>query len=111
MALTTFWSMALSSSVSSPAVTVDAVWILSFTISREFIPDRTQVTASWFHSQRKAHWAGVRPAGWAAKMSRAVWGRWVTSLPPRRGSMMMTGRPFSWAWSRPRRPAWECSSR
>ena len=38
-------------------------------------------------------------------------GRRFTSFPPRRGSMMITGIPLLWAYSTPRRPAWECSSR
>ena len=38
-------------------------------------------------------------------------GRLLTRRPPRSGSMIMTGIPFSAAYVSPDLPAWECSSR
>lgn len=40
----TFEIISKSSSVNSPACTLDAIRIFSFTISNEFMPDKTHVT-------------------------------------------------------------------
>lgn len=58
---------------------------------------------TFYDTQFKAAEEGAAP-------SKTSSGRWLTSLPPRRGSIIITGRPFAWANSSPLRPAWECSS-
>ena len=62
-----------------------------------------QTAALWASSYLALH-KGI-PAQQAA-----FFGSMFTSRPPRRGSMMITGIPFSFAASRPVLPAWECSS-
>ena len=54
--------------------------------------------------------AAVRPFGSPAMSCFAPAGSRSTSLPPRRGSMMITGMPLAAAASRPARPAWLTSS-
>ena len=66
-----------------------------------FIPERTTVTSGWFHTQRKAHSAGVLLVGASSQISFTAGGTVLVRFPPRRGSMMMTPRPFEAAYSRP----------
>ena len=74
------------------------------------MPERTQVTSGWFHSQRRAHSAGLRRGVWRSIRALAFSGSSSTSRPPRSGSMMITGMPFSAAARSPFRPACAFSS-
>ena len=103
-------SSAKSSRVICPGRVLSAMRQFSSTISRLFMPDSTQVTSGWSHSQRSAHSAGVQGRGLAANSRRASSGSRFTSLPPRSGSMMITGSPRAAAACSPARPAWLCSS-
>ena len=101
---------ASSSEPNSPASVSEATRQFSSTISRLFMPERTQVTSGWFHSQRRAHSAGLRRGVWRSIRALAFSGSSSTSRPPRSGSMMITGMPFSAAACSPFRPACAFSS-
>ena len=101
---------AKSSSVNSPVCTSDAMRTFSRIISSEFIPESTHVTSGCSHSHRKASSAGVRFLESFAIRFLAFSGRRSTNLPPRKGSMIITGMPFFAAACNPARPACVCSS-
>ena len=78
----------------APTSVSEAVRMFSSSISMLFMPLSTQVTSFWSHSQRSAHWAGVRFTGAFSNSFMASRGKLRTSLPPRKGSMITTGKPF-----------------
>ena len=87
------------------------ILIVGYILALEFMPESTQVTSGWSQSHLKAHSAALQPREDAAIRCFPSSGIRSTSLPPRNGSMMITGMPRAAAALRPTRPACVCSSR